>query len=102
MKRYIYIIGFLILFSTGAFAQGMFSISYDIGVPVGGTTDLSAQQVSGDLALKAGVLLPITCPMADHSTGLYSMKNWVLMNGMLKVNHEQHMVNNFAISTLSH
>lgn len=48
MKRYIYIIGFLILFSTGAFAQGMFSISYDIGVPVGGTTDfISATSFRG-------------------------------------------------------
>ena len=38
MKRYIYITGIIVLFSTGAFAQGMFSISYDIGVPVGGTS----------------------------------------------------------------
>ena len=39
MKKYIYIIGIFILMSSGAFAQGMFGISYDIGVPVGGTSD---------------------------------------------------------------
>jgi opacity protein-like surface antigen len=37
MKRYIYLIGLFTLLSTGAFAQGMFGISYDIGLPVGGT-----------------------------------------------------------------
>lgn len=39
MKKYIYLTGILILFSQGAFAQGMFSVSYDIGVPMGGTSD---------------------------------------------------------------
>ena len=48
MKRHIYLAGFLILFSSGAFAQGMFSISYDIGLPVGGTSDfISAPSFRG-------------------------------------------------------
>lgn len=43
MKKYIYLIGLFTLINTGAFAQGMFGISYDIGVPVGGTTDYISQ-----------------------------------------------------------
>ena len=39
MKRYIYIIAFLLITSSSAFAQGLFSISYDIGLPLGSTTD---------------------------------------------------------------
>ncbi len=39
MKRNIYLSGIIILFSYGAFAQGMFGVSYDIGVPIGGTSD---------------------------------------------------------------
>jgi opacity protein-like surface antigen len=43
MKRYIYLIGVFALINTGAFAQGMFGISYDIGLPVGGTSDYISQ-----------------------------------------------------------
>ena len=43
MKRYIYLISLFTLISFGAFAQGMFGISYDIGLPVGGTTDYIGQ-----------------------------------------------------------
>ena len=48
MKKHIYLAGFLSLFSTSVFAQGMFSISYDIGLPVGGTSDyISAPSFRG-------------------------------------------------------
>ena len=48
MKRYIYITGILILINTGAFAQGLFSVSYDIGLPIGGTSDfISAPSFRG-------------------------------------------------------
>lgn len=48
MKRYIYLTGIIILFNTGAFAQGLFSVSYDIGLPIGGTTDyISAPSFRG-------------------------------------------------------
>lgn len=43
MKRYIYLIGVFTVMSTGAFAQGMFGISYDIGMPVGSTSDYIGQ-----------------------------------------------------------
>ena len=39
MKRFIYTIAISLIAYTGAFAQGMFSISYDINVPVGSTSD---------------------------------------------------------------
>ena len=39
MKRYIYIIALVIMASTSAFAQGLFSVTYDIGLPMGSTTD---------------------------------------------------------------
>jgi len=38
MKKSIIIIAFLVV-SSGVFAQGMFSISYDIGLPLGNTSD---------------------------------------------------------------
>jgi len=43
MKRIIYLISIITIFSSTAFAQGLFSISYDIGVPIGGTTDFIGQ-----------------------------------------------------------
>lgn len=43
MKRYIYLIGVFTILSTGAFAQGMFSVSYDIGLPIGSTSDFISQ-----------------------------------------------------------
>lgn len=43
MKRIIYLFSFIILFSTSTFAQGLFSISYDIGLPIGGTSDFIGQ-----------------------------------------------------------
>lgn len=43
MKKYLYLIGIISIISTSsAYSQGMFSVSYDIGVPMGGTTDLIA------------------------------------------------------------
>lgn len=39
MKKIIYLIGLFLIIETGAFAQGMFGISYDIGIPMGGTSD---------------------------------------------------------------
>jgi opacity protein-like surface antigen len=39
MKRIIYFTTIFTFFITGTFAQGLFSISYDIGVPLGQTTD---------------------------------------------------------------
>ncbi len=42
MKRYIYLIIFIFV-SFCSFGQGMFSISYDIGLPVGETTDFISQ-----------------------------------------------------------
>jgi opacity protein-like surface antigen len=38
MKKYIYILGF-ILISASSFGQGMFAVTYDIGLPVGNTSD---------------------------------------------------------------
>lgn len=43
MKRYIYILAVFTMISTGSLAQGMFGISYDIGLPVGGTADYIGQ-----------------------------------------------------------
>jgi len=43
MKRYIYLLGVFMLISTSALTQGMFSISYDIGVPIGSTSDFIGQ-----------------------------------------------------------
>ena len=43
MKRYIYLLGVFTLISTGTFAQGMFGVSYNIGLPVGGTADYISQ-----------------------------------------------------------
>lgn len=43
MRKYIYLIAVFTLISTGAFAQGMFSISYDIGLPLGGTAEYISQ-----------------------------------------------------------
>ena len=39
MKRIIYILSIIALFSTSAYSQGMFSISYDIGLPIGETSN---------------------------------------------------------------
>ena len=39
MKKIIYLIGILVLAETSVFAQGMFGISYDIGVPLGSTSE---------------------------------------------------------------
>lgn len=39
MKKFIYLIGLFLIIETSAFAQGMFGISYDIGVPLGNTAD---------------------------------------------------------------
>ena len=39
MKKYILSLAFLSLASIPSFAQGIFSISYDIGLPIGGTSD---------------------------------------------------------------
>ena len=40
MKKFLYTAIFLVFIaSTTTFSQGMFSISYDIGVPIGGTSD---------------------------------------------------------------
>ena len=48
MKRYIYLTGIFILINSGAFAQGLFSVSYDIGLPIGGTSDfISAPSFRG-------------------------------------------------------
>jgi hypothetical protein len=35
MKRIIFIITVISTISTGAYAQGLFSVSYDIGLPLG-------------------------------------------------------------------
>lgn len=43
MKRYLYLIAIFILITTGSFAQGLFSISYDIGLPIGTTSDFIGQ-----------------------------------------------------------
>ena len=39
MKKYIYLLVVFAMISASSFGQGMFGISYDIGVPVGGTSD---------------------------------------------------------------
>ena len=39
MKKYIYVIALLTATTSTSFAQGLFSISYDIGLPVGNTSD---------------------------------------------------------------
>jgi opacity protein-like surface antigen len=39
MKKYIYLLVVFALISTSSFGQGMFGISYDIGIPMGGTSD---------------------------------------------------------------
>ncbi|MCG8310935.1 MAG: porin family protein [Cytophagales bacterium] len=39
MKKYIYAIALLTATTSTSFAQGLFSISYDIGLPVGNTSD---------------------------------------------------------------
>ena len=43
MRKYIYLIAVFTIISTGAFAQGMFSISYDIGLTLGGTSEYISQ-----------------------------------------------------------
>jgi len=43
MKRYLYLVSILTVFATGSFAQGLFSISYDIGLPIGNTSDFIGQ-----------------------------------------------------------
>lgn len=39
MKRIIFIITIVSVISTGVYAQGLFSVSYDVGLPLGGTAD---------------------------------------------------------------
>lgn len=43
MKRYIHLVVVFTLITFSSFGQGMFGVSYDIGLPIGGTSDFIGQ-----------------------------------------------------------
>ena len=57
MKKLIYITAICLLTSFGAKAQGMMSVSYDIGVPMGGTSDFIGQPSFRGFGLEGRVFI---------------------------------------------
>ncbi len=57
MKKIIYITVLSLIVSIGANAQGMMSVSYDIGVPMGGTSDFIGQTSFRGVGIEGRVFL---------------------------------------------
>lgn len=57
MKKFIYITAICLLASFGAKAQGMMGVSYDIGLPMGGTSDFIGQPSFRGFGLEGRVFI---------------------------------------------